>query len=496
MTVDTKLRDASESLRQATRQAEFTSRPPASRIQHRRGPILVAVAGAVAVLALFTPILFLGGTDHVTDPTDAPPQSTVTTSPQRAGDPTPFLGSWLTTEIEGFERAATLVLVDAENGSVEMTVRNFAVVCTDAPSTMTGTGRVQDTDLVFPAPVVACDGGSRAEGVDRPTIEDQFQSLTFTRDPVTDMLTDNFGHVWVREGAEDKDAESTQMHSEAEIADLLNHFIDARVAGEGAQQYLNGRAEDVPLLYATSSGEPYERGEFEQEVGAEWPYGWSAFKVRLFSGNTVVEQVFFASPAGRLGLNIAGIFGTGGDLAPTTEDGRPVAWAHDYFDGEVTIHAAHPWAPTGGGNSIVLIPAGAAPTTDGGERRAWKMASFMTNPGRVEEGCRIGPAVADAEALVENLRSYPGLETTAPIAFGGGGAEGLMMDVVIADGANACYAGVMNQLRPGYRMRLYLFDAPGGSSMSVLAIPLVVPELDFERAVENTAPITVEFHAP
>lgn len=47
-------------------------------------------------------------------------------------------------------------------------------------------------------------------------------------------------------------------------------------------------------------------------------------------------------------------------------------------------------------------------------------------------------------------------------------------------------------------MRLYLFDAPGGSSMRTLAIASVAPESRFERAVEAAAPIvdSLEFHAP
>lgn len=48
MSVDTKLREASESVRQARRGAQFTSRPPQRRLQTRRGAIL----GAVAVFAL------------------------------------------------------------------------------------------------------------------------------------------------------------------------------------------------------------------------------------------------------------------------------------------------------------------------------------------------------------------------------------------------------------------------------------------------------------
>ena len=87
---------------------------------------------------------------------------------------------------------------------------------------------------------------------------------------------------------------------EASVTELLNAFLQARVAGEGAEKYLlpvSGDSTSLPpLLYATTSGAPYERAEFEPVPGIEWPYGWTAFKVRLFAGDTVVEQLFFRPP--------------------------------------------------------------------------------------------------------------------------------------------------------------------------------------------------------
>jgi hypothetical protein len=100
-----------------------------------------------------------------------------------------------------------------------------------------------------------------------------------------------------------------------------------------------------------------------------------------------------------------------------------------------------------------------------------------------------------------------------------------MMDVVIAAGttitvpANAqgdlCWDGVLSLVfdrnaamytgngvltgqATGDWMRLYLFDAPEGSSMRIQAIAIVAPESRFERAVEAAAPVvdSVEFHAP
>ncbi len=124
----------------------------------------------------------------------------------------------------------------------------------------------------------------------------------------------------------------------------------------------------------------------------------------------------------------------------------------------------------------------------------------MADPAPVGTDCLTGPGPADAEALAESIRSNPDLEATAPVAVGAGGAEGLMMDVVAA----GAYVAPLQRrpqrrgpvLSSGDRVRLYLFDAPEGASMRILAIAFDVPESDFERAVEATAPIAVEFHAP
>ena len=51
---------------------------------------------------------------------------------------------------------------------------------------------------------------------------------------------------------------------------------------------------DVPLLYATTSGAPYERYEIERVDGPWWPYGRMTFSARLFADGdaTVVEQEY------------------------------------------------------------------------------------------------------------------------------------------------------------------------------------------------------------
>lgn len=309
----------------------------------------------------------------------------------------------------------------------------------------------------------------------------------------------------------------------------VDAFLAARVAGEGAEQYLSDPDAEVPLLYGTTSGSPYDRAEFEPVVGIEWPYGWLAFKVRLFAGDTVVEQLIFKGRDGPPWLEYQPD-GFGTEIAPTTENGQALAMPYTYFDGQLTLHAAHPWIFHDGWAGGRLIPEGPGvpPTTDGGERNDWDGLVLMADPALAGPGCQADQEIANAAALAEAIRSNPDLGATAPVAVRVGEAEGLMMDVVIAAGAtitvpadaqgnvcsNAFLSFVLEQSAVGSSisvangvatgqatgdwMRLYLFDVPEGSSMRILAIAIVAPESRFERAVDAAAPIvdSVEFNVP
>ncbi|MDH4112977.1 MAG: hypothetical protein OEV60_09920, partial [Actinomycetota bacterium] len=65
-------------------------------------------------------------------------------------------------------------------------------------------GRLEGGDeLVIGSPVLTCDDGSDPEALSGPPLQDQLRDLTFVHDPEDDVLTDNFGTVWGREGAEE-----------------------------------------------------------------------------------------------------------------------------------------------------------------------------------------------------------------------------------------------------------------------------------------------------
>jgi len=296
--------------------------------------------------------------------------------------------------------------------------------------------------------------------------------------------------------------------SDAEVSALVEAFLQARVDGEGAEEYLSPAGSQIPLLYATTSGDPYERSEFELVQGPVWPGGWREFTVRLFAagGSTVVEQFFLVErdEEGRLVLVYAALDPF--EEVFTTENGEALAEPYEFLDGEVTFDAAPPWDWYVGGWGFTTTMT----TLEFDESD--QILAVVADPRPVETGCQQGPAAADAEALARTIRSDPDLEATAPMAVSVGGVEALRMDVIAATGASVCDAWGGPQvvtpndhdlewrgvaLKHGHRMRLYLLDLPEGLSARILAIAIVAPEARFERVAEAAAPIlaSFEFHA-
>ncbi len=189
--------------------------------------------------------------------------------PVPAADPRdPFLGTWVsTTDADGGTQTMTVRV--STDGAVEIAVLDdVATVCSGTPSTMTGTGRIEaGTRLVIPFPVYTCDDGSEPQTVSGPPLEEQLRNLTYVHDVQADVLTVGAGSVWLREVAELPSPEPTTPVSEAEATELLNGFLAARVAGEGAERYLGSDGTDIPLLYATTS-RPARRGPSSSEFPA------------------------------------------------------------------------------------------------------------------------------------------------------------------------------------------------------------------------------------
>ena len=137
---------------------------------------------------------------------------------------------------------------------------------------------------------------------------------------------------------------------EAEATALLEDFLQARIDGDGAEEladFADGLTDDwidreVPLLYGTSIGAPYERSELELVEGPRWPRGEMRFEVRLFAGNheTVVEQSFSVDRDETGRLQLAYDF-----QSATTENGTAVPVEYGFLEGVVTYRAADPLTP-------------------------------------------------------------------------------------------------------------------------------------------------------
>lgn len=288
---------------------------------------------------------------------------------------------------------------------------------------------------------------------------------------------------------------------EAEATAHLEDFLQARIAGEGAEGYIVWQ--EVPLLYATTTGARYARFEIERVSEPLWPYGDMDFTVRLIAdgGETVVEQP--------ISLGHDGFVESGGQppratLAyfliawETTENGQPVPVPYEFLDGTVTASAAAPWLKS------LHFEDALAPDDQALERVALGADS-------VQVSCHASPAAADAAALAASIQSDPDLVATAPVEVTISGIAGLRMDVTIAPGASACPEGRKGSepnpedrirgtgflLEQASRMRLYLVDVPEGSTTRILAIAAVAPDARFEAVLDTATPIieSIEFHS-
>jgi hypothetical protein len=128
--------------------------------------------------------------------------------------PNGFVGEWASADYNHYLGARvasrqTMTLSAGEDGVLHITAhddqigmsylsvltRDVPVCSTHSATTMTGTGRIEDqTTLVVPSPVLACDDGSDPH---IPANEEEgLSSYTLVLDPATDRLYDNLGVAW------------------------------------------------------------------------------------------------------------------------------------------------------------------------------------------------------------------------------------------------------------------------------------------------------------
>ena len=163
-----------------------------------------------------------------------------------------------------------------------------------------------------------------------PTLDDlNYESVSID---LAQLDRQGSGGIWVvdRWGMTAPFAQADPAVAEAKATERLVEFLAARIAGEGAEGYVDVYDDwpvvrEVPLLYATTSGAPYERYEYERVDGPGWPYGgYITFSVRLLAdgGATVVEQEIYSHWDGGRSAGIEG--GLAMQRPTTTENGQTV----------------------------------------------------------------------------------------------------------------------------------------------------------------------------
>lgn len=242
-----------------------------------------------------------------------------------------------------------------------------------------------------------------------------------------------------------------------EVTALVDTFLQGRIDGHGAEAlvYSDPDNTDVPLLYATTSGSPYERYELELDRGPLWAMGFIDFTARLFADDrkTVVEQ------------QVGWAYWAPGVLevraAETTENGQPVSVRYRFLDGKVTAFAKYPWARSCGQDCLAWWSGSGS-----------GYISLTAGPVAVTDGCLEG--------------------ATDPTSVIIGGMAAVAMD---GTGGIECqlFGDWVGQGRP---VRIYVVDLPEGSSMPNLAIAIGAEGAPLSEVIAAATPIiaSIEFH--
>jgi hypothetical protein len=135
-----------------------------------------------------------------------------------------FVGTWTSTELDVPEGSQTMTIRPAEDGALDIALHDDSSgACStrqtrtdgvDTPSTLTGTGRLEDaTTLVVPSPVLACADGR--EPADTGFAEEEGgTSFTLVLDLATGRLFDNLGVAWHRGATPENGTDTTEVGSE------------------------------------------------------------------------------------------------------------------------------------------------------------------------------------------------------------------------------------------------------------------------------------------
>jgi hypothetical protein len=168
---------------------------------------VVAMVSLAAVACSSEEAEHPAGEEHGTAVSGSNPAASQTTSDQT---PSRFVGTWTSTELHFDESSQTMTIRPAEDGALDIALHDDSSVrCSDrqprvdrvdTPSTLIGTGRLEDaTTLVVPSPVLACVDGREPTNTGFP--EEGGTSYMLVLDLATDRLFDNLGVAWHRGAA-------------------------------------------------------------------------------------------------------------------------------------------------------------------------------------------------------------------------------------------------------------------------------------------------------
>ena len=117
-----------------------------------------------------------------------------------------FVDTWTSTELDD-ESSQTMTIRPAEDGALDITLHDeFSFLCSDrqtrlggldTPSTISGTGRLEDASTLVAPSLQVCPSGWALD-VGKLTMEGPATSYTLVLDVATDRLFDNLGVVWHR----------------------------------------------------------------------------------------------------------------------------------------------------------------------------------------------------------------------------------------------------------------------------------------------------------
>jgi hypothetical protein len=404
----------------------------------------------------------------------APPTSNVATTSsvpidRVAPTPTrsPFVGAWQSTDPDGSSHTMDIEQWDTDEYFTVLNVEDVA--CPSGDYQVNGTGRpLTETSLRIGRPRAYC---WDAQGFSPPVPDPD--AITLDLSIATGELVGSDGVVWRRLELPPLDPDDTL---------LLEAFLDARLAGGGAEHYLISEAVSVPpLMYATTEGIAYERYEIEPVLGYPLtPPGTPTVEVRLFAEDgTIVAQVFgVVARDGQRGLE----YGREWDDMPTTENWRPVPVPFGILDGEVTFAAAPPWR--------IDIEASEASTIF--QKSGWNLAWFVAaaEPLAVGSACENAPAPTDARSVVQSIVADPRNQVTEAVPVRIAGIDGLRIDVTTGEGRLCAWSsdGLSGyQGNPG-RVRLYVVDLPG-ESVDVLTFAYWAGPDEWDDAIDDIGPI-------